>query len=98
MGILQEISLWATETFPTKDVPDFYKKLDGLIIHMEREIEELKDNPQDVLEAADIIILAAHFIGLQGYNPDDVVAGKHGVNKLRKWKEPDGQGVVEHEE
>ena len=67
--------------------------------HLKGEVDELIENPIDLLEYADCMILLIQSALKVGYNMDVLfyaIQTKHAMNKKRKWGEPDENGVVQH--
>lgn len=61
---------------------------EGVIAHIEEEIEEIKENPQDIEEWADLIILAFDGAAREDFSVWEIIEAvhnKHEKNKLRKW-------------
>jgi hypothetical protein len=83
LQILQEHIEWSTKTFGEGD------NTEGLCKHIEKELGEIRDDPQDPMEWVDVIILA--FDGLwrlMGPNPEEMIAliqHKEEINFLREW-------------
>lgn len=82
-----EVIAWANATF-TKASPH------SKAAHLEREAKELRRDPLDVEEMADVFILLCHLS--DGYDLAGAVRAKLEKNKRRAWGEPDADGVVEH--
>ena len=96
----KQISEWQNKTFgDSKDRPV------AILTHLKREIEELEmsvltniNKKETSTELADCVIL---LVGLaEAFNVDlaTAVAKKMKVNRKRRWKKPDQQGVIEHEQ
>ncbi len=88
--LLLRIGQWAHGTFPQWTD-------DGILIHVEREIAELRDDPSDGAEMADIIILLCHLAYEHDVDLMAAIEAKHVINQGRRWMAPDAQGVIEHE-
>lgn len=80
---------WQEETFPNATTK-------SVVEHLYREALELRENPDDWEEVADILLLLGHLIHKTGMDAAKVVRDKLEVNKRRVWAAPDEQGVVEH--
>lgn len=92
--LLQEVADWAIPTFPNA-TPDSW------CAHIQKEAQELRDDPSDIIEAADLLILVGGLVVKQGFTIRDLenaVRQKLEINKKRVWGEPDADGVVEHVE
>jgi hypothetical protein len=85
----QDLHIWQVNTFPQSDV---HAKLS----HLKQEIAELEENPSDVMEMADIVILVTGLAAIQGYDLSNAIEQKFEINKTRKWGTPDKNGVVNH--
>lgn len=60
----------------------------GIIDHIEKELVEVQDNPEDVFEWIDIVILAFDGALRNGWSPKDIARAlemKHKTNTERKW-------------
>lgn len=76
------------------------KRTLGLLQHIEKEIVEVKQNPEDVMEWVDIIILALDGAWRAGYTPEQVaeaLSKKQAINFARTWPNPVSEDMaVEH--
>jgi hypothetical protein len=66
--------------------------------HLKQEINEIIDNPCEE-EFADCFMLLIGAWMAGGGTPEqllEAVMAKYQVNKIRKWGEPDENGVVKH--
>lgn len=66
----------------------------GVIDHIKQEIVEIEDDPQDIYEWIDIVILAFDGAYREGFTPEqiaDALQAKFNKNKTRKW--PDWRTV-----
>ena len=79
---------WSDETFGLNDEtkgPNF----ETLCLHIEKELAEVRDKPQDLSEWVDIILLAMD--GYYRYGGRDLgvdLDRKHYLNQCRKWPDP----------
>ena len=64
--------------------------------HLYREARELKENPSDAAEMADVLFLLVGLAAGEGVNLLEAGRKKLEINKRRQWGQPDAQGVVEH--
>ncbi len=83
---------WAAETFKNQTV-------DGKLAHLIKEVGELRDDPTDILEFADCLMLLLDAARLQGITATDILINawyKLGINKQREWGQPNADGSVEH--
>lgn len=85
---LEEIrAKWAAKTFPRAN-------LDGVLNHLKREIQEFEEDPSDISELADMLMLVMDAGRLSGHSADDILKAfskKHIDNTKRKWALlPDG--------
>ena len=93
--IQRDIQKWADSKIPDR-TPD------GQMIHLERELNELKaewaakDMTKAEEELADIIIVALNIAAQMGFNMQKSVIKKMEKNKKRTWSKPDSQGVIHH--
>lgn len=77
-------------------------RTDGVLDHIEKEIEEIRDAPLDLSEWADVIIRALDGAWRTGADPQsiiDAVRDKQARNEARHWPDwrtsPEGQ-AIEH--
>jgi len=71
----------------------------GLINHMKREILEIEqaDRVEKVEEeCADLLLLLLGFAHKKGFSLATAAEEKFRKVQQRRWKEPDGEGVIEH--
>lgn len=88
-----EVSEWAVKTFGEAKGPQ------RCAAKLVNEALELLKNPDDIEEAADILIMLCSWLRDAGYSVDDLLAAawaKHQKNKTRKWKR-DIYGLYQHE-
>lgn len=75
-------------------------RTNSVLKHLEKEIIEVKATPDDIEEWADCFILLMDGLWRRGFLFSDLftaVLCKFEINKNRKWKKPDKDGVIEHE-
>ena len=87
-----DLNAWALETFK-RTTPD------GALAHLAREVDELRDQPHDLEEYADCMMLLLNGAGLAGYSMDDLLDAcqtKLTINKQRTWGPLDAEGVSQH--
>lgn len=76
---------------------------EGIIDHIQKELEEIKADPTDLEEWVDVVILGLDGAWRAGYEPEEVIKAiirKQHINELRKW--PDWRTVepgkaIEHD-
>lgn len=78
---------WAVQTFPNSSDQ-------SRIEHMRREVLELKSEPSDPYEAADIFLLLLHHAHIHEYDLMTAARKKFDLIKKRSWLPPDEMGVV----
>jgi hypothetical protein len=64
------------------------KRTPGLIAHIKKELREVAQKPDDLMEWIDIVILACDGALRAGYTPQEIVealALKQKINEERKW-------------
>jgi hypothetical protein len=86
------IAEWSSKQFP-------HQTPHSKITHLRSELDELDENPNDLMEFADCFMLLMDTARLSGYPMDDIykaVDDKLAINKLRKWGTPDEHGVSYH--
>lgn len=87
-------SIWSDRQFGKFD------RRPSCLRHLQREIQEIIDEPDDVEEYADALILLIDSARMAGIVADDLLDAafsKLEVNKKRKWKPADEEGVFEHD-
>lgn len=73
----------------------------GKLKHLGQEVRELKNNPHDEMEWADVFILTLGSAAHYGYTVSNLIAlanSKMDVNDQREWHPPDAHGVCHHKE
>lgn len=84
---------WADRTFGGKE------RLIPTIKHLAKEAAELLAEPHSLEEHADILLLEFRAACLAGYSYEQLLNAavrKFGINRQRKWAEPDAEGLIEH--
>lgn len=87
-----DIGAFAEKTFP--DASPRSKAL-----HLSEEAKEAADNPSDISEWADCMILLSDGARKSGFSMDDLyqaVLRKMEINKKRKWDAGDKDGIIRH--
>lgn len=87
--VFAESTVWSDQTFP-QSTPQ------SIANHLLSEAKELQQNPFDVSEIADVLLLLAHLASRVGVDLAKVVRIKFEINKQRKWGEVNEEGFVEH--
>jgi len=67
--------------------------------HLKKEVQEVIEQPYDITEYADCLLLLMDSARIAGFNMDDlyfVAMKKFHINQSREWGKPDENGVVEH--
>ena len=83
--------------FTEKTFPDATPRSKAL--HMAEEAIEAANDPQDILEWADCMILLLDAARKAGYSTSDIYDGvlrKMEINKTRTWGPKDREGVIRH--
>jgi hypothetical protein len=84
-------------TFQRTRFPE--QSLDGKLAHMVREICELRADPDDNMEWADVLILLLGAAAWHGLTIDDLLQAaqtKMGINENRQWGPADPEGIHHH--
>ena len=84
---------WSDATFGTDRGPE------GSLHHLIDEANECLDNPTDLSEYADCLILLLDATRRAGYTLTDLANAawaKMDANEQRTWGEPDSRGVIHH--
>jgi len=85
--------IWSDQTFGKNRNPI------APLHHLKKEVQEVIEQPNDIKEYADCLLLLMDSARLSGFNMDDLyfaAKAKFKENKLRKWSKPDENGVCEH--
>ncbi|MDD9900506.1 MAG: DUF550 domain-containing protein [Alphaproteobacteria bacterium] len=88
----EEIGVFTDKTFGTSTPR-------AKALHLAEEAQEAADDPADIIEWADCIILLLDGVRKAGYTTDDLydaVQRKMEINKNRTWGKADKDGVVRH--
>lgn len=73
---------WSVRTFGQG------QRTEGICKHIEKELAEIRENPTDITEWIDVIILAFDGAWRAGYSPEEIeeaLYDKQQKNFLRKW-------------
>ena len=87
-----DLKSWTEKQFPTRS-------LESITNHLKKEIQELLDDPDDIMEFADCFMLLLDAASYQGHKMSDIwraMGKKLEINKNRQWGEPNEEGFVEH--
>ncbi len=77
---------WSLETFGAGN------KRESILDHITQELEEIRQNPKDVYEWIDVVILALDGAWRAGFTPDQIAAAlleKQKINEFRRWPNPE---------
>lgn len=88
-----KVGKWADSQWKGKET------LDGMIRHLNEEVEHLKENPYDPEAYADVFILFMNIARKAGFDMNEVclaTEAKHTINLAREWAEPNEQGITYH--
>lgn len=88
-SVLTEVVAWQRQTFT-------YATPASITEHLRREAIELADDPTNLSELADVMLLVAGLASNLGADLTTIVAEKLAINRRRTWGQPDAAGVVEH--
>ena len=78
------------------------ERTEGVLRHLEKEIDEARKNPHDLMERIDIIILGFDGALREGFTPQEIVDGlvaKQTENEGREWPDwrlSDPDQPIEH--
>ena len=76
---------WSSKTFGNTE------RTEGICKHIKKEVNEIRQNPNDISEWCDVIILALDGAWRRGFTPDEIVKAlivKQNVNMRRKYPMP----------
>ena len=91
-GLQDDISDWQDRTFPGGGT-------EGRMNHAAEELDEIKAEPGDVEEYADVLILLMGQAKKFGITASELILAarhKHGINREREWGDVRENGVVHH--
>ena len=91
---LQRHIEWSRETFGEG------RRTEGLCKHIAKELDEIRQNPTDLMEWVDVIILAIDGAWRAGYTPVEIINAlikKQAINFERKWVRRGENEPTEHE-
>jgi hypothetical protein len=107
IAVVHEDPAWTFDVLVAR-VVDFQNRkfpgqtLAGVLKHLEREVGELRENPADEKEWADVLILLIAALYRRGITTDELFAIAHAKvdeNETRTWPvQPDADGVYHHVE
>lgn len=93
--LLNEFRKWNLKTFGPGN------RTSGTIDHIKRELIEIEENPFDIYEWFDIIMLSINGAIRHGHSSQDIINAFHKkfeINKNRKWKNfedvPEGEAIT----
>jgi len=92
MGLVERIADFQKRKFPNVTVA-------AKLLHAQKEITEVINDPNDLVEWADVLILFLAAAHQQGLTLPQLVAAayvKMDENERRKWAAPDADGCVHH--
>lgn len=81
---------WSKETFGDAKEED-NQRVEGICKHIEKELQEIRENPKDIYEWIDVIILAIDGAWRQGHSPETIAKAlqdKQDINAIRSWPDP----------
>jgi hypothetical protein len=94
---IEAMRAWSKTTFgPTA-------RTEGIIDHITKELQEIRESPFDLEEWIDVAILAFDGAWRAGYSPEEILTLFHhklGKNMRRQWpdwRESDGTTAIEHD-
>lgn len=85
---------WSEKTFGEG------RRTNGITAHIRKELDEIEAAPDDIVEVADVIILAIDLAWRQGYTAETLIQAlrlKQSINMVRTWPKPSSEDApVEH--
>src|SRR5574343_921047 len=96
VGYLNRQIVFSVKTFGP------HNNVEGILHHISKEIEEIRENPQDLEEWIDILILAFDGALRQGHSPDALIKmlefklDKNMNRKWPDWKTAEPGKAIEH--
>lgn len=91
-NLQDEIGLFTDKTFPVSTAK-------SKALHLAEEAREAAEDPSDILEWADCVILLLDGARKAGYTTGDLyhaVCRKMDINRKRTWQPPDDDGIARH--
>ena len=89
----KETAVWQDETFP-------HATLHSKLEHVRKETKEIEDNPSDLYEWADVMLIFLHALSGQGIKVSELLCAcreKQEICRNREWGEPNPvHGYTEH--
>lgn len=76
------------------------QRTEGLCKHIAKELDEIRQSPNDLMEWIDVIILALDGAWRSGYSPVEIVNAlvqKQAINFERKWVQSGEDEPTEHD-
>lgn len=92
-GYLHRQIAWSLSTFGDGE------RTEGLCKHIAKELEEIRQQPNDLMEWVDVIILALDGAWRAGYTPEQIASAlikKQRINFGRAWKRVSDDLPTEH--
>lgn len=92
---LRALTEWSVDTFGPQH-------FEGVLDHLAAELDEVGENPGDVMEWVDVLLLAFDGAARAGHAPDNLLSAFHAkieVNKQREWpdwRQADPHRRIEH--
>jgi len=93
LDFFQEMRNWSEITFGEDDGT-------GTAKHLAKEALEAAENPKDIMEWADCLMLTTDGAYRAGYSLEqllEAVVKKFEICKKRKWLPPNAEGIIEHD-
>ena len=93
---LQRQREWSERTFGPVD------RTKGVVAHIRKELAEIEENPIDLYEWIDVVILAFDGAWRAGYTPEQIATAledKQTINENRQWpdwRNTDPDAAIEH--
>lgn len=77
------------------------QRTDGVLDHIRKELKEIEENPSDVVEWIDVVLLALDGAWRAGFTPEQIASAleaKQQKNENRNWPDwttvPEGQAIT----
>jgi hypothetical protein len=91
---LDEKAAWSNKTFGTS------LEAERILRHIEKELSEIRQNPKDLMEWVDVVLLALDGAQRAGFGSDEILKGlkdKQALNMKREWVLPTSpEEPIEH--
>lgn len=86
-NVLRDVTAWQQATFG-------HETIEGATAHLQEELRELWERPDNAEEMADVVMLLSATTRLRGIDLAAEIASKLAICRTRVWAEPDADGKI----